>query len=283
VAAIIPPVDITDPQPKVQRYGLFAAATGPLPLPVHARGGGLRWQDVTTDLPEGFAVTCAAAPVTFEDDCGDWITATPFTVQSTLTTGAIGMPQEEIRRILMDRLRAGEQAVVEQIFSSGTFGQSHSLANNAPNAAVVAATAATVLGGVSALEEWLAARVGVRGVIHAPAVLSGWLNDRAGVVEKGGRWVTQLGNVVSIGNYAGTSPTGVDPAAGHTWLYITGQTTVWSTPDNDVEVSPYVANLDIALPADGEEVMNNTINAFARREYVVSHNQVLAACDVTIA
>jgi len=283
MVAIIPPVDVPDPQPKVPRYGLFTAATGPLDLPVHARGGGVRWQDVTSDLPEGFEVTCAPAEVSFPDDCGNWITAVPFTVQATLNTGAIGMPQEEIQRILLSRLFAGEQAVVERIFSVGTFAQSHPLSNDVPAAAVVVATAGNALGGLSALEEWLATQVGLRGVIHAPAVLSGWLNDRAGVIKEGGRWVTQLGNVVSIGNYAGLSPAGVAPAAGHTWVYITGQTTVWRTPDNEVFVSPYEANLDWAMPKGRTEVMNNTIHAFARREYVVSHNQVIAACDVTIA
>lgn len=283
MAVIFGPVDVPDPQPKIPRYGLLTAATGPLDLPTHAIGGGVRWQDVTTDLPEGFEAQCAPTPVTCEDDCGDWITGTPFAVQATMGTGAIGMPQEEIRRILLDRLRAGEQPVVERIFSDGTFGQSHPLANDVPAAAIVAATTATVLGGLSALEAWLAARVGVRGVIHAPAVLSGWLSDRAGVYEKGGRWVTQLGNVVSIGNYSGNSPVGVAPVAGHTWVYITGQTTVWRTPDSEIFISPYEANLDFALKGAREEVMNNQICAVARREYVVSHNQVLAACDVTIA
>jgi hypothetical protein len=283
MAVIIPAVDVPNPTPPVQRYGLFTAATGPLDLPIHARGGGIRYQDVTTDLPEGFAVLCEPSTVTFADDCGDFITGTPFTVQATLATGAIGMPQEEIRRILMSRLVAGEQAVVERIFSDGTFGQANSLANNAPAAAVVVATAANVVGGMSAAEEWLAARSGIRGVIHAPAVLSGWLARDGIVAKEGGRWVTQLGNVVSIGNYSGNSPAGIAPAAGHTWLYITGSTTVWRTPDSDVFISPYEANLDLALPANGTEAMNNTINAFARREYVVTHNQLLAAVDVTIA
>lgn len=282
MAVIIPVVDLPeDPYPKAQRYGLFTAAAGPLPLPVHARGGGVRYKDDTTVLPVGFEVLCEPSVVTFADGCGAFVTGTPFTVQATLHTGTVGIDQAEIERSLMTRLAAGEQSVVEAIFSSGTFAQANSLANNG-TAPTALAAAATVRLALAELEEWLASVTSVRGIIHAPMILSSYLEE-AGVLKEGGRLVTKAGNIVSLGNYAGTSPAGAAPAAGHTYLYVCESTTVWRTPDSEVFVSPYRANIDIAAAAGPADNMENQINAVARREYVVTHNNVFASVDATIA
>lgn len=286
MVAIIPAVDLPrDPTPKVQRYGLFTAATGPEELtPDHARGGGIRYKDVTGVLPVGFDVTCAPEPVTFLDNCGSWVTGTPFSVLATMGSGSVGMSQAEIEQTLLVRLMAGEQAVVERIFSDGTFGQANSLANNlvAPTALVAASTVRRAIG---QLDEWLASVTSVRGIIHAPAVVSSYLVNDCGIVKEGGRWVTPLGNIVSIGNYSGNAPAGGAPAAGHTYLYACESTVVFRTPDRDLFVSPYEANLDLGRFA-GEPLlpaMRNQIRAFARREYVVTHNNVFSSIDTTIA
>ena len=71
-----------------------------------------------------------------------------------------------------------------------------------------------------------------------------------------------MGSVVSAGCYAGNTPGGVVPADGTFWVYITGQTTVWRTPDSEVMISPL------------EGALNRTTNQFrmlAEREYVVTY------------
>jgi hypothetical protein len=286
MVAIIPAVDLPgDPWPKVQRYGLFTATAGPNILtPDHARGGGIRYNDVTSVLPAGFEVTCAEEVVTFADDCGNWVTGTPFAIQATMGHGSVGLSQSEIESTLLARLMAGEQSIAELIFSDGTFGQANSLANNA-TAPTPLPAAASVKAAVGELDSWLASVTSVRGIIHAPAIISSYLINDAGVVREGGRWVTPLGNIVSIGNYSGNSPAGEAPAAGHTYIYACESTVVFRTPDNQVFVSPFEANLDLARFVDKPPVaaMQNQIRAVARREYVVTHNNVFSSVDVTIA
>lgn len=277
MVAVTPPTIVDDPTPRLPRYGIFQASTGILDLPTHAVGGGVTYKAIHTDLPEGLEILCAEQQITFPDPCGDWIVGTPFAIQATMSTGALGMPQDEIRSTLLARLELGEQGLVELIFSQGLFGQSPSLSNNVPPAAALVASG-TVRLGIGRLEEWLAARSGIRGVIHAPAIVGAWVNDIAS--KEAGRWVTPLGNVVSLGNYAGLSPAGVAPGAGVTWIYITGSTVVWRNPD--VLISPYEANLDLALPVRGVEEMNNQIRALARREYVVTHDGLVAGVETTL-
>lgn len=272
MTAIIPYYDLPggDPNPKVDRYGLFKAATGPNDLPDRAIVSGLRWKDVTTVLPYGLTVNCGATAISFVDGCGDFITGTPFVVQATMNTGAIGIDQAEIESSLTARLLAGEQAVVERIFSDGTFGASNSLANNA-TAPTVLTAAATVRRSIGQLDEWLAGVTGTRGIIHAPASVSSYMWDSS-VTKEGGRWVTPLGNVVSFGNYSGNDKDGTAPAAGHTTLYACMNTVVFRSAN--VEASPYAGNFRMA---------QNQLSAFARRAYLVTHNNVFAAIDTTIA
>jgi len=282
MVAIIPAVDLPeDPNPKTQRYGLFTAATGVEDLPVHARGGGIRYKDMTTVLPVGFEVTCEEAVLTFSDGCGAFVTGTPFAIQATMGTGSIGMPQDEIEKTLIARLLAGEQSVAEAIFSAGTFAQANSLANNLV-APTLLAGAASVRRGLGQLDEWLASVTSVRGIIHLPMVVSSYL-DESGIIKEGGRLVTKAGNVISLGNYANLGPAGGGAAAGHIYAYACETTTVWRTPDKDIFVSPYVANLDLALPSARVQDMQNRIRAVARREYVVTHNNVFSCIDITIA
>lgn len=282
MAAITRPADLArDPNSKINRYGLFDAATGPLPMPAYGEAGGIRYKDTTTVLPAGFEVLCTTSAVTFSNDCGSHITGTPFFVQATMTTGSVGMSQAEIADTLTARLLAGEQSVVESVFSQGTFGQANSLANNA-TAPTILAGAATIRDGIGALESWLASVTSVVGIIHLPMVVGTYLDD-CGVTRQGRRLVTQAGNVVSLGNYANLGPGGGAAAAGHIYAYACETTTVFR--ETDVFVSPYEANLDLSRFAGepAEPAMLNQIHALARRGYVVTHNNVFAVLDVTIA
>lgn len=272
MAGIIPPVDVQDPSPQIRRYGMFDAAVGPKPLPVHARGGGIRYQTVTTELPIGFEVLCEDSVVTMTDTCGDTVTGLPFVVMATMTTGTVGMTQADIESSLRQRLYAGEQPVVEDIFCNRLFGASPSLVNNVPNATTLAA-ALNVVDGIGDLEAWLYARYGPKGVLHIPLALATRCYAMGAIIHDGSTWRTPLGTAVSFGNYSGDDADGDAPAAGHTNLYITGSLTIWRTPDEQVEISPWLGNIALAT---------NQIAAFARREYVVTHNNLIACVDVDI-
>jgi len=272
VAVTTGPVYIeTPPTPAVPRYGLFTVATGPLDLPVHARNGGLQYQVATCELPDGYAVACTPATKTF--DAGPaTITGNPFVVLSTFTCGTVGMTEERARELVVARLKAGEQAAVEAIFSAQANGQSPGLSNNA--AVVTLAAATTIPAAISALEDWLYSRYGLPGVIHAPASVGAWMMDHTQMIKDGQIWRTPLGTAVSFGNYAGTSAVGAAPAANHEFLYITGQVAVWRTPDSEIFVSPY-----------GQTINRSTNQMFmvAEREYVVTFDCFVATIDATLA
>lgn len=273
MAGIIPPVDLDrDPTPQVRRYGLFDAAIGPNILPEHGRGGGVRYKTVTTQLPIGMEVLCESSDITTWGDCGTWVTGLPFMVMATMTAGTVGMSQTEVESELRQRLYAGEQATVEAIFADAFFGAAPSLANNVPPATTLPA-ATNVVDGVGDLEAWLYAQTGPQGVLHIPLRLAGRCKAMGFVEFDGRTWRTPSRTAVSFGNYSGTTAAGAAPAAGHTTLYITGSTTIWQTPDEQVEISPYEGNVHWET---------NQIYAFARREYVITHNGLVAAVDVDI-
>ena len=276
MAVLTKPEWVDNPTPAATRYGLFTAATGPLPLPVHARSGGIIYNDPITLFPAGMEVVCEEQTITFNDGCGANVTGTPFYVISTLHTGSQGLSQQEIRDRLLAQLLLNEQSVVESVFSQGTFGQANSLANNA-TAPTALAAAATMQDAIGNIEEWFTSVTSRRGIIHLPAVLAPYLSSECSAYREGGRWYTPTGNVISIGNYSGLDPNGDAAAAGHTTVYACESTTVWRTPDSSILFSPYEGNLDI-----GTIPMGNQLNALAIREYVVTHNNVFASIDVTI-
>lgn len=281
MGAIIGPVAVENPTPAAQRYGLFSAAVGPLPLPVHARGGGVWYRDRGTNMPDGMEVVCESQSLTFDAGCGALVTGVPFYVLATMSAGSVAMPQDEIRAVLMEQLFNNEQSVVENVFSDGLFGQANSLANNAT--APTALTAATGFQqALGRLDGWLASVTSRRGIIHVPATFNSYFTADLGIYREGGRYYTQMGNVVAFGNYTGKTPAGAAPAAGHTTIYACESTTVWRTPDNDILVSPYEANLDLGRFVTSTAAMNNQINAMALREYVVTHNNIFASIDVTV-
>jgi hypothetical protein len=264
------PVDVGNPTPAAQRYGLFQAATGPLDLPTHAIGGGVQYVDPGTLIGEGLDVACAVRNIGFVEGCGDWITGMPFLVLASMNTGMVGTSPAELESRLLERLYLGEQAVVERVFSLGLVGQANSLSNNA-TAPTALTAAATIQRAIGQLDGWLASVTSRRGIIHAPAEVSSYATSDCGIYREGGRYYTQMGNVVSFGNYAGYTPLGAAPAAGHTTLYACESTTVWRTPDSSI------------MMTTTNSMKDNQQYALAYREYVVTHNNVFASIDATIA
>lgn len=273
MAAVIPPVLLpASPFPNTPRYGLFSVVP-PRDLPSDKAGaGGIEYQTAIAVLPSGYTVACPTpAGKTLTDQLNLDI-STPFVVIADTLCGTLGHSEAEWNEFVLERLYAGEQAIVENMFSLGLNQMAPSLANNTPNVTTLAAVT-TISAGIDALEAWLYARYGPRGVLHIPisansAVYSDYhiLRDTDGILY------TPMGTQVVFGNYAGSGPDGTVPASGHTTFYITGQMAIWraATPF----VSPYGASID---------KVTNQLKMYAEREYVLTYETFCAGVDVTIA
>lgn len=262
------------PVAPTSRYGLFRVATGPLSLPLHSRTGGLEYESPFCTLPVGYAVACEPGSSKDFETGYDLVEGDPFVVLAATVCGTGGLGEERASRLAVDRLKAGEQAAVEDIFSRGTFGIAPSLGNNAD---VVELTATTsIVTAVAELEEWLYSRYGLAGTLHVPLIAGAPLMN-ANIIRYdtgSGIWFTDLGTKVSIGNYAGLEKDGDAPAAGHTTLYITGEVTIWRDSDSDIFVSPY-----------GQNVNRTTNQSYmvAERSYAMTLDCHIANVDLDLA
>jgi hypothetical protein len=263
-----------DPNPNQQRYGLFNVANGPLDLPFHARNGGLQYTTNICTLPGGYAVNCTPGGVakTFTDGLST-ITGNPFVVIAETLCGTIGYSEAEWNQFAFQKLAAGEQAAVELIFSGGTSGVAPSLANNTPNATALAAST-SIAGAIGLLEGWLYARYGPAGIIHIPIADAAKVLTSDYVTNVGGVWRTKSGTGISFGNYANLGVAGAAPGAGHSFWYITGQMSIWRTPDSEVFISPWDRSINLTT---------NQLKMYAEREYVVAYDCQVAATDITLA
>jgi hypothetical protein len=276
MASLTGPVYVPAPNPIVPRYGIFRVATGPLDLPVQARSGGVQYELSTCDLPLTYEMLCQADRGAKSITGGvDTLTALPFVVYSAVRCGTVGLAnwgQERVNKFLYEQLIAGEQAAVENSFSTSAFGVSPGLGGN-PNV-VNLGTAQGVIRATGMLESWLYARYGLPGVIHAPMIAAPYFSGSHDVSEgSDGVWRTDVLTKVSFGNYAGTGPTGQVPADGTTWLYITGQVAIWRTPDSDLFVPPMGQVINRST---------NVVTIVMEREYVVSFDCYIAAVQVTL-
>lgn len=270
MATTIPPVLLTSPpsSPVPLRYGLLQAAVGPLDLPVHARNGGLRYTTSLCADGFGYEIACidAQADKSTNFDLGvTLVTGTPFIIYATLQCGAVGYSYEENRAMVVDRLRGVEQGVLEEIFSTSTFGQGPGLIA-ADGITTVVGTGTTAVEVISELERAMYCgadlKYGPVAYLHMPIPVFNELKSQHLIEYDGTRWRTPLGTVVSAGCYAGNDPAGVAPADGTFWVYITGQTTVWRASDNDIHVYDREGSLDRTT---------NQWMMIAEREYVVTY------------
>lgn len=276
MVAIMPPLLVEKPTPEFPlRYGLLQAAVGPLDLPDHAITGGLQYVTGVCGPGFGYEVNCIADLDAKTFGTGlDTVLGVPFVVYATVQCGAVGYDFAEQNAFARERLFSVEQTVVEQIFSAGTFAQVPSLANNAD--VVPVAGGGTTSGQVlSELENALycTSSYGPQGYIHAPLAVLNDLKERHLVEWDGLRWRTPMGTVVSAGCYANLDPDGVEAADGTFWMYATGQTTVWRSPDSRLIDAPVEGVFDRAT---------NQMKTLVERPYVVTFECGLFAKDVTL-
>lgn len=253
---IVPAPLVTAPAGRGIRYGLFAAATGPLELPIpHGFGGGVRYEPVTCGFARRYPLECDdSPPAKVFDPAEPWITAEPFLVYSSLVCGAAGHTSAELEIKVRQRLTNGEQKQAE-----------------AGLADVLAAEAVPAGGGydpgnirgvVADLEHWLydTAGYGNVGYIHAPVRVAAYASANGLLQRDGGLWHTNLGTVVVFG--AGYPDDGV--------IYISGQTTVWRAAD-------------VFVPTP-DQTFSKTTNQYyllAEREYAVAFDCVAAFATFT--
>lgn len=266
MAALNGPIVLdTGPNPLISRSQFFAVSTGPLDLSGDlrpARAGGIEYQIAHCDLPLCYEVECISAhnSKTLNNQF-TLITGDPFVVYSSIRCAPVGLTDERLKRALFEQLMMGEQARVEATFSEQACGQSPGLSGNPDT--VNLGVAGDIVSAVSQLEDFLYSQYSAPGVLHVPYAFSAYFENLhlAERMDSAGVWRTKLGTKVNFGNYSSLSPTGGDPAAGTGYIYITGQTAVWRTPDAELFVT------------SRRDVLNRTTNqltAVMEREYVVT-------------
>ena len=273
MVATIPAVPVAKPTASMPlRYGIFAAANGPLDLPVHGRNGGVDYQTALCGEGFGYEVECIT---TRDSKAAAWtenglttVTGLPFIVFATMQCGTLGYTYGEEQGFILERLKGVEQAVVEELFSTSTLGQGPGLVT-ADGITTVTGAGDTVGDVLSELERARycgftgnLTQYGPPGILHVAIPVFNEMKVEHLIEFDGTRWRTAIGTVVSTGCYANNDPAGAAPADGVFWMYLTGQTTVWRTPDSQVQIAPVEGSLDRT---------NNQYLMLAEREYVVTY------------
>jgi len=196
------------------------------------------------------------------------VTGLPFIVFATMQCGTVGHSYEEERAFILERLKGVEQSVVEELFSTSTLGQGPGLVT-ADGITTVTGAGDTVVDVLSELERARycgftgnTVQYGPPGILHVAIPVFNELKSQHVIDFDGTRWRTPMGTVVSAGCYANNDPAGAAPADGVFWMYLTGQTAIWRTPDSDVQIAPVEGSLDRAT---------NQYMMLAEREYVVTY------------
>lgn len=281
--AFAPPNLAQIPAPGELRYGLFTAARGPLDMPSRAGIAGLVYDSEGCGTPRGYQADCDETPATktFDPNIGEQ-TVLPFGVYATVNCGTAGYTGEYLEAKARRKLLAVEQHGVEQALWSGaiggvTLGNKPTFQDNnaigTGDDPVILAAATGLVDAIAALEEYASDNYGYVPVIHAEARLAAELGNLSLMRDYGtGPYRTRLGSIVSLGGgYPGTSNAGVAAVAGHAWLAITGQVTLWRDP-----------NIFVG-PAD--QTMNRTLNQYnvlAERTWAATYDCFVAMIDVTL-
>lgn len=246
--ALIPAPIVPAPEPLRRRYGLFDAASGPIDLPRHGEGGGVRYVPVTCGEAYAYGVTCytgeVAAPEKPLDADAAEVSSGVFAVLATMLCSATGYTQEEFRGKVLRRLEANEQPAVERAFWSGLDFEGNSLDILALDAEASAVTSGydpgLITDVIGALERYAYTDQGYGGVayLHAPVEVAAFAAEAGLIVQDGPRKVTPLGSVWAFGAY----PAGE--------VIVTGQTGIWRAPEIQVYNAFDTATNEVVLVAE---------------------------------
>lgn len=251
--ALVPAPLVPAPEPRATRYGLLTAANGPLDLPPHGAGGGIRYEPVSCGVAHTFPVECDDTPPekTFDPN-DDVVDAAPFLVYASLTCGSVGHTPGELEDKVRRRLAAGEQTQVEAALADVLSADATAL--TAPDPTAVASV-------VGELEAWLYARYGHVGYLHAPVRAAAAAQEASLLLRDGPVWRTAMGTIWVFGGGYPDDDT----------VYITGQVTVWRSPD-------------VQVPPAGQvfDRVTNQYALLAEREYAVAYDCVAASAGLDL-
>ena len=257
MAGIIPGPLIQGPEPIGRRYGLFTAASGPIDLPEHGRGGGVRYVEQTCAEAHPYPIDCSAGEVEDPTKVGDpdnpTFEADPFVVYASIECGSVGYTPTEFmdkvsRRLAMGAQEAVERALWDGMGDTGSGLVSLDITNLVDSATLITPAIDSTLPEVlSALEDWIYRVQKYPNVafIHAPWSMAAIAARDYLIVERSGSSLkyTPGGSIwVFGGGYTGTGPGDVAPPAGGAYLYVTGQTTVWAAAEPFVWPAPQILN-----------------------------------------
>jgi|SRR6185312_3531813 len=245
--AIIPGMTVPAPEPLRRRYGLFDAAIGPLDLPTHGQGGGVRYVPSGCGSVRALGIDCyapGAAPTKPIDGDDEEIETGVFAVLGTMECTLVGYSQTELENKALRRLESGEMAAVETALWSGLDFEGNELGiRNLDETAVPIPSGyedGLITEVVGALERYAYTDQQYGGVayIHAPIEVAAFAAEAGLVLAEQGstRKITPLGSVWVFGAY----PAGE--------LIVTGQTTVWRGAGVDMATAfDRISNLELIV------------------------------------
>lgn len=267
--SLIPAPIVPAPQPLARRYGLFTAASGPLDLPDHGEGGGVRYTPEDCGEVAAYGVACYGsgigqtdAPAKPLDGVADEVNTGVFVALATIECNAVGYTRDEQITRLRRRHEAGEQAAVERALWSGLDFEGNDLGIRTLDTEAVDITAGydpgLITDVIGALERYAYTTQGYGSVayIHAPIEVAAFAAEQGLVIpetpsQPTGRKLTPMGSVWSFGAYPGGS------------IVITGQTTVWRSADVQVYESFENSSNEMLLVA--ERAYSVAFDCFAGR------------------
>lgn len=229
------------------QYRLSDAVDGPHPYQGHQKLG-LQFTPDSCTLPLETTTVCTTGTGALKQATGEIVSrgADSFAVYTWIPCGLAGIGETELKRRTLAAHNNNAQYVVERTFwTGGSFSTSQHLAEDVPISEVVGGstvnlqTAASVLvtgavdvvEGIGRLEQAMADCYGGTPLIHVPRGVTAHLGTNHLLSEKTGKnLTTRNGSIVVPGpGYPGTSPAGVTPVAGTTWLYATGSVKMWQS------------------------------------------------------
>lgn len=284
------------PNPGNLRYGLFnvappqtitASAEDPNRAD-HAYGGGLLYDPIGCGTAHRYEIDCPPTATKTFDPNSPEIPVLPFAVYATLVCGPFGESVQYMTDKTGERLYCSEQHAAEAAFWLGDVGNSPFIADAAgPYGAPVDVSGglsfATITDAVAALETHAYSTVpyGYNAVLHATPAVAAYAADafllQTAQTGYGAVWGakpdepilrTPLGSKwVFGGGYPGTGPAAAAPGAGHTFIWITGNVTVWRQPEWTApprEVMDYAHNQWRILTERGYLATFDCFHAYAK-------------------
>lgn len=236
MATIPAPLLANVPEPLRRRYGIFDAASGPLDLPPHAAGGGVRYVPVGCGDAHVLGVNCYTGsevppekPLDPEDNEVETDNEAPGTgVFATLATwqcSPVGYDLAETEAKVRRRLEMNEQAAVERALWTGVDFEGTDLDIRSLDAQAIpipyAATGpddfALLSDVIAGLERWAYTDQGYgsSAYLHAPIEVAAFAAEAGLILPDGPRKMTPMGSVWVFGAY----PAGE--------IIVTGQVTLW--------------------------------------------------------